>query len=148
MVELIVVVLIIGVLALMAVPAYYQIRVKVQNVRAIEEIRGIEKSVNAWSIDHAGNLPADLGVLGLDTLLDPWGHNYVYYPVGGPFPEGVSGPRVYISAAPLNEDFDLYSKGKDGQGEAEVSVTESRDDIVRSGEGGYVGQANELILAE
>jgi general secretion pathway protein G len=147
MIELILVMAIIGVLALMAIPAYQQIRVKVQSVRAVEEIRGIEKSVSAWSIDHAGNLPDNLGVLGLDTLLDPWGHNYVYYPGGGPFPEGVSGPRMYLTT-PLNVDFDLYSKGKDGQGDAEISVTESRDDIVRSGEGGYVGQASELILAE
>src|SRR6202163_3653060 len=50
-VELIVVMAILGILAFMAIPAYSQIKDKAREVRAMEEIRGLEKSINAFTID-------------------------------------------------------------------------------------------------
>ncbi len=43
---------------------------------------------------------------------------------------------------PINSDFDLYSIGKDGGSQAPFTAMDSRDDIVRANDGGYVGLAS------
>jgi len=45
---------------------------------------------------------------------------------------------------PINSDFDLYSMGKDGRSVAPLTAKDSRDDIVRANDGGYVGLASEF----
>ncbi|MFQ5988854.1 MAG: hypothetical protein ACE5K9_02950 [Candidatus Methylomirabilales bacterium] len=44
---------------------------------------------------------------------------------------------------PLNSDYDLYSKGKDGQSQPPLTAQARRDDIVRANDGGFVGLAPE-----
>ncbi len=39
----------------------------------------------------------------------------------------------------LNTDYDLYSKGKDGDSEAALAVTVSQDDVLRANNGGFIG---------
>ncbi len=40
---------------------------------------------------------------------------------------------------PVNTDFDLYSKGRDGKSVAPFTAGASRDDVVRANNGGYFG---------
>ena len=40
---------------------------------------------------------------------------------------------------PVNTDFDLYSLGEDGKSQSPFTARDSRDDIVRANNGGYVG---------
>jgi len=40
---------------------------------------------------------------------------------------------------PVNSDFDLFSKGKDGQSKSPFTAKASRDDIVRANNGRYIG---------
>ena len=40
---------------------------------------------------------------------------------------------------PLNTDFDLYSRGQDGDTAGPLSAQSSRDDIVRANNGAFVG---------
>jgi prepilin-type N-terminal cleavage/methylation domain-containing protein len=132
LVELMFVMTILAALTLLAFPAYDAIRTKAKEVRAMEEIRGLEKSINAYSIDNNGALPAQLSdIVGPNAMLDPWGRSYVYGP-----------PVRVLLTEKLNADFDLYSKGKDGL--RTDDILNSPDDIVRSGEGSFVGLASRI----
>jgi general secretion pathway protein G len=44
---------------------------------------------------------------------------------------------------PLNRDFDLYSVGKDGQTQTQLTAARARDDIVRAGNGSFIGKAED-----
>ena len=44
---------------------------------------------------------------------------------------------------PINQDYDLYSSGKDGQTRAPLVVPVSKDDIIRAGTGAYFGRAED-----
>jgi general secretion pathway protein G len=44
---------------------------------------------------------------------------------------------------PLNSDFDLYSKGRDGKSKPNLAAKVSYDDIIRANDGEYVGIASE-----
>jgi general secretion pathway protein G len=128
----------------MAFPAYGKIKDKVREVRAMEEIRGLEKDINAWTIEK-GSLPPGLDVIGraANTLNDPWGRPYEYHPFPAFAPrfETVGG-----SANPMNADYDLYSKGVDGDTDVDVGKPVSQDDILRTGDGGFVGLGSALSL--
>ena len=43
---------------------------------------------------------------------------------------------------PLNADYDLYSKGKDGKSQPPLTAKVSYDDIVRANNGGFVDLAS------
>jgi general secretion pathway protein G len=53
-------------------------------------------------------------------------------------------PRKDKQLQPINTDYDLYSVGKDGDSVAPLTAKKSLDDIVRAGEGAYVGLAKGL----
>ena len=122
-------------LAVMAVPTYSKVKDKVREVRTMEEIRGLEKGVLAYSIDKGGTLPANLAALGIPIQADPWGNPYQYFRVPTDAP-----PRLDL-ITPLNDDFDLYSMGPDGLTAQRTDDPKSLDDIVRSGDGTFVGMA-------
>ena len=52
--------------------------------------------------------------------------------------------RKNLMDVPVNQDYDLYSMGKDGQTNASFRVPVSYDDVVRAYEGQYVGLVSEL----
>ena len=136
LVEVIVVMAILGVLALMALPAYGAIKDKVRNVRAVEEIRGIEKTITAFSIDRGGTFPTSFTDLGIAPI-DPWGNAYEYHLVTE------SGYTARSDVGRLNDDYDLFSHGADGRTDPVVTNTDGMDDILRTGDGGYVGVASQ-----
>ena len=148
LVELIAVCAILTVLTFLAIPTYGKIKDKVRSVRAMEEIRGLEKGIIAYSVDKNGVFPDKLATAGLGTLTDvpkdPWGNPYVYHVRGDGDPRTIS----VALTTPLNDDFDLYSAGADGLTDADIGTAASSDDIVRSGDGGYVGYANGLLLGD
>ena len=45
---------------------------------------------------------------------------------------------------PVNSDYDLYSRGPDGQTQAQFTAQKARDDIVRAADGAYVGIAQDF----
>ena len=141
--ELIAVMAILATLILLAIPFFGQIKDRVRNVRAMEEIRGIEKVIIGFSIDNGGNLPANLTLVGQGNARDPWGNTYVYVPNIGP-----AGGRYGSIPVPLNDDFDLYSSGSDGATSADPTtrcdVAPNKDDIIRAGDGNFVGLGDDL----
>ena len=89
-----------------------------------------------------GDLPDDLSGIGRDTFKDPWGNPYEYlkyanYTTTDPF-------RKERFLFPLNEEYDLYSRGQDGQTEPELSAPTGLDDVVRANDGTFMGLASEF----
>jgi len=137
LVELLMVIAIIGVLSLMAIPQYSNLKNRAQNSRCKSEIRTVEKSIIAYNLDH-GSFPTTGNLsLATTTLKDPWGRDYQYYNING----GAGTPYMNVNGIdPLNTDFDLYSLGVDGATTAKLdpASTTSMDDIVRGTNGSIV----------
>ena len=126
LVELIMVMGIIGILMLMAIPMYTDVKESARNASCVTEIRQLEQMINAYSIDNGGAYP--------DALADPWGKPFTYTNLILHPDQARLDP---ILGKPLNTFFDLYSNGGDGQSNTD-------DDIVYSGDGGFVGIASSL----
>ncbi len=144
LIELIVIMVIIGILLVVALPTYSYIATKAKVSRAVSEIRTLEKDVTSYLIEK-GALPPS-GPLGMDAIgrsgfLDPWKRPYQYLniPSGGtPYQDDVT--------LPLNADFDIFSAGRDGISTQSLADASCEDDIIRAGDGGYVGLGEDYKL--
>lgn len=135
LVELLVVIVIISALAAIAFPAFNAYVETAKAKRCAAEIRTLEKDIEAFVIDR-GTIPASLADIGRNTLLDPWGRPYQFLNIS----LGGGTPLQDFIMQDLNTEFDLFSMGPDGASAQAYSDATSRDDIVRSGDGGFVGQ--------
>jgi len=151
-VELLVLIVIVGTLAAIAVPVGSDHIEKARIARAIGEIRGLENDIIAYEVNNE-TMPETLNDVGRGTLKDPWGNSYEYLKIAGasvPAPDHGGGGSIMNQVrkdrflVPVNSDYDLYSKGKDGKSQTPFNSSEGRDDIVRANDGGYVGLASEF----
>lgn len=134
LVELLLVLAIIGTLTSMGLPRLQDALDRTRIARAIGDIRALQAEITS------DPLPVDLAVIGRDGMLDPWGNPYVYNP--HIYGKGKGEPRKDRFLVPLNSEYDLYSKGKDGQSQSPLTAQVSKDDIVRADDGGYIGLAS------
>ena len=137
--EMMIVLVIIGLLAAIAFPQYqrYVERAQVgQAIRDITEISALIERNHSMTFSY----PASLAEIG-EARLDPWGNAYEYLNIGTARNRGQL--RKNRNLVPINSDFDLYSRGKDGQSRSPLTARASRDDIVRGNNGGFVGLASE-----
>jgi general secretion pathway protein G len=130
-VELLVVTVILGILALIGINGFTTFKDKARVARCSSEIRGLEKEIIAYVTEKA-TYPASLDDLGRGGLKDPWGNSYEYH-----YPPGNRHKGAYL----LNTDFDLYSKGPDGIYADLISDPVSADDIIRADEGSFCDMA-------
>jgi general secretion pathway protein G len=138
----------VGILTSIGVPNYIKYREKARIAVAITEIKFIEKEIANHAAEK-GELPEDLKKIGMEKVLDPWGRPYQYLKIQGVYDVKGHGdkedkddkdkPRKDHFLKPVNLDFDLYSKGKDGESQTGFSSSKSQDDVVRANNGGYVG---------
>lgn len=140
LVELLVVIAILGTLSGIAIPSYSGYYQKARITKCIAEIRILEKEIKAFEASN-DSLPNTLNDIGQGTLMDPWGNPYQYLVVLGTPTGELRKDRFLV---PLNSDFDLYSKGRDGNSQPPLTVHASHDDIVRANDGGFVGLALEF----
>lgn len=143
LVELLVVIGVIGILAAIAIPFFGEYLDRARIARAVVEIRELEKSITSYCSDHANQYPAalaDLGAIGLIT--DPWGQPYQYLMIQGANLSGKGALRKDRFLNPLNSDYDLYSMGRDRLSQKPLTAAQSRDDVVRAGNGGFIGLAS------
>jgi len=140
LIELIIVIAIIGTLAAIAVPVYYVYIEKARIAKACADIRTIEKEIIGSQGDDTDDLPDSLADIGRWDFPDPWGNPYQYANHDN-IPPGDR--RKYKSTVPLNTDFDLYSMGPNGITAAPVTTPAGYDDIIRAGDGQYIGPASE-----
>lgn len=74
---------------------------------------------------------------------DPWGNPYQYLPIDINPPPNKGQVRKDKSLNPLNSDFDLYSMGPDGQTRLPLTTPTAKDDIIRAGNGSFIGIASD-----
>lgn len=143
-VELILAVAILATLATIALPQLQGMREKGAIAQAVGELRGLDSEILAYLAANR-TLPPDLATIGRGSLVDPWGAPYEYlaFPVDLTVVPGTSptGARKDKFLVPVNRDFDLYSKGPDGASEPAFTAGVSIDDIVRAGNGSFIGVA-------
>jgi len=137
-VEILIAVLIVGVLAAIAIPAYGRYQDRIDRSKAIVDIRVLQLLASDYIADR-GVPPDSLADVGNAGLIDPWGRPYVYADLTGPGGHGVA--RRDHKFNPINSEFDLYSMGKDGDSKKQLTQKPSLDDIVRARDGAFVGLA-------
>jgi len=143
LIELLLVVAIVGTLSAIAVPISSNYIDKQRKATAITDIRRIEGEISRF-LAVKGSPPNSLADAGISTQHDPWGRDYVYQRI-----QGLSKAEMDAKCRwdkydkPLNNDFDLYSVGKDGESKPKITHKDSYDDIIRAHDGTYVGPASE-----
>jgi general secretion pathway protein G len=140
LIELMIVVAIIATLAAIAIPLYYRYIEEAKIAKACADIRVMEKEIIAFQGGGTDDLPDSLTDIDRDSLPDPWGNPYVYANHDNITP---GARRKYKSTVPLNTDFDLYSMGPNEITNAPITTEAGYDDIIRAGDGEYVGPASE-----
>jgi len=141
--ELLISVGIIGLIIGISTEFYVKALDESKDSRAAAEIRSMEKAIADYEAT-LGHLPDSLADVGYGDLLDPWGKPYRYLRLDGAKKEGKDKARKDRFLVPLNSDYDLYSMGPDGDSKAPLTANASRDDIVRAGDGVFVGVAEEF----
>ena len=140
LVELMLLLVLIGVLAAVALPFYKGYKEKIRVSQAITDIAAISMSAHSYWIDNRA-YPASLADIGVTGKLDPWGHPYMYYNIEA---NGKGGARKDHALNPLNTDFDIYSKGADGASKPQITQKSSLDDVIRASNGAFLGLASDF----
>ena len=138
LVELMVVLVIMSLLVSVAVPGYDRYVQGAKVRAAIGDIGKLGLAIEEYRLRNMDRIPMTLAELGVDIPNDPWGRPYEFLNIraGG---AGAAGLRKDGKLNPLNTDFDLYSRGRDGDSKAPLSAGASRDDVVRANNGAFIG---------
>jgi len=146
LVELMVIVAIIATITMIAVPTMRTYTEKSRVARAIGDIRALEKEIMSFYADNY-RFPATLENIHRKDFLDPWGTPYQYMRISSG--KGQAGKGGVVAACrkdkflvPINSDYDLYSMGPDKKSQLALTAKDSRDDIIRANNGGFVGPAH------
>lgn len=134
------VIVIIGTLAAIGYPVYGRALVRARVAKAIADIRVLSTEIGEYQL-FKGSLPISLSDIGRDTFEDPYGNPYEY--LNFATVKGKGPMRKDRFLVPINSDYDLYSRGEDGDTVAPLTAAKSRDDIVRANDGGFIGLALE-----
>jgi len=138
--ELVLVSALVATLLLIAVQSY-EVSVQKANVeQAISDIKDIEVAIENYYIENGFKYPSSLSSVGMNERLDPWGNPYNYLNIDELEDKGLNPQtRKDKNLFPLNSDYDLYSKGKDGKTETSLNEDDSKDDVIRANNGSYIG---------
>ena len=137
LIELVIVVVVLGLLAALAVPNFQRVVERARIARAIGDIDTIGHNVTEFNLIN-DRLPTSLAEIGMDSYGDPWGNPYVYLVVAGANRGALRKDKFLV---PINSDFDLYSMGPDGRTTAALTAKAAHDDVIRANDGGFVGVA-------
>ncbi len=149
LIEMLIVIAIIGTILAIALPMFQSVLDQARVARAIGDISALQTDIAAYEAGGKG-LPESLATIGRASLVDPWGSPYQYLNFAGEddedkkgkgkgkFPVGARMDRFLV---PINSTFDLYSMGKDGTSVPALTAKNSKDDIVRANDGGFIGLA-------
>ena len=140
-IELMISVLILAVLAGIASGVYQNYRERIRVSQAVTDIGAMSVQIKHYALDNQA-LPASLADVNLGTKLDPWGRPYFYLDLTTTKGKGKS--RRDKKLNPLNSDFDLYSAGKDGLTQTQLTAHNSRDDVIRASDGRFIGLASDF----
>ncbi len=137
--ELVAALAVLGTLAGIFLPNFLQTLRQAKLESCVAQMRVIELQISVF-FSATQQYPVSLDDLGAPQVLDPWGHPYGYLRIE----QATRGQwRKDRFLVPLNSDYDLYSMGPDGDSRAPLTARASRDDIVRAGNGAFLGKAEE-----
>jgi general secretion pathway protein G len=139
LIELLVLLAICAVLAGAAIPKYSDYRERIRVAQAITDIAALNAQLRQYTNDNNYLPPDSLATINADAMLDPWGRPYVYLNLRTL--HGHGGARKNKNLVPINSDFDLYSKGKDGLSVGPLTAPASRDDVILASDGKFIGLA-------
>ncbi|MCZ6827310.1 MAG: prepilin-type N-terminal cleavage/methylation domain-containing protein [Gammaproteobacteria bacterium] len=129
-------------MAAIAFPLYSNAIQKARIGQAIVDMSRIDGAMERFRSNDPGDLPPNLAAIGMDTLRDPWGNPYQYLNIEAG--ANLGKVRKDRNLVPINTDFDLYSLGKDGLSRPPLTARQSQDDIIRAGNGSYMGIAKDF----
>lgn len=138
MFDLMVTLVIASMLVTLAVPAYDRFISRAKIAKAIGDIGSLSIAIEQFRLNNQDRIPDSLDELAVDIPLDPWGRPYAFLNIRAVVP-GKGAFRKDGKLNPLNSDFDLYSRGRDGDSKGPLSAKASRDDIVRANDGAFIG---------
>jgi len=142
--ELVLAMSIIAVLGILVSTGVYSVidRIKINNAQV--DIYTIEVMITRYQSNN-GELPMSLDETEAVGMIDPWERPYQFTNLADAPKTKKGKPKVEHRKDkflhPLNSDYDLYSKGKDGRSVAPLTSKLSRDDIIRANNGAFVGLA-------
>lgn len=143
LIELMIALVVVGALAAIAIPSYQAYIERAKRSQAIADIGQLSMALERFHTIK-GIYPANLAALGGGLpLSDPWGNPYQYLAIEVVPPPNIGAVRRDKNLNPLNSDYDLYSMGPDGWTQKQLTASTARDDIVRAGNGGFIGVASE-----
>jgi general secretion pathway protein G len=135
--ELVTVMVVAGILASLAIPAFNGYIQRSRSAKAIGDIGSLSAQLYRWE-SNTRRFPDTLAEAGLDGWRDPWGQPYRYLNIATAAPNL---PRKDKNLHPINTDFDLYSIGPDGKTATALTAKASQDDVIRANNGGFLGIA-------
>ncbi|MFK7795632.1 MAG: prepilin-type N-terminal cleavage/methylation domain-containing protein [Gammaproteobacteria bacterium] len=138
LVEILIAIAAIGLLFMLALPVYENHQAHSHIEQATKDIRLISITVTQYELAN-NKLPNDLSVIGMNSMQDPWGMPYQYAIHGLALPKQ---SRKDKNLRPINNDYDLYSRGKDNKSTSALFEEFSHDDIVRANNGKWIGIAD------
>jgi general secretion pathway protein G len=141
LVELLIMMAIIVTIAAIAVPNFLAALDAARIARAVGDIKTIEDEISLYQVIN-GQLPDDLSQVGYGNYMDPWSTPYEY--LNHSTMKGNGKARKDRFLVPLNSDYDLYSDGKDRQSVSPLTAKSSQDDVIRAGDGSYIGLASQF----
>ena len=139
LIELMIVVVLISILSSVAHTSYIGYSERARVAKVIGDLGRIHIALQKFLLTGPGGFPADLSVLSLDTLADPWGNPYQFLIIDGLGNNGAA--RKDKNLVPVNQQYDIYSMGKDGVTASPFTSNLGKDDIVMAGDGAYFGLA-------
>ena len=139
--EVLIAIGIIGILSAIVLPLYGESLYRSKVTQAMADVHNIAGKLKVWEIFNRG-LPDSLAQAGINDAFDPWGRPYQYLKIEGT--KGKGAVRKDHKLNPINSDFDLYSMGRDGETQTQISNKDSLDDIIRANNGGFVGLASDF----
>lgn len=141
--ELMVGLALVGVLMSIAIPGYQRYQDRARAGQAVSEIGQMSLTIERHRT-RVGRLPDTLAEVNLDSRSDTWGKAYVYFNFASFNGMGIDPTRRDGNLKPLNTDYDLYSRGKDGQSDRQLTAAASEDDVVRALDGSFIGLARDF----
>ncbi len=143
LIELLIVLAIIATLMGVGMPLYQNQLERARIMVAISDIKTMQERIKDFLFENR-RLPDTLTEVPGAKRLDPWGNPYEYLNIeaGGKRVKGKA--RLDKFNVPVNTDYDLFSKGKDGDSKKPLMNKVSWDDILRANNGAFVGVASEF----
>ncbi len=134
LVEILIALAAIGLLTVLAVPAYHNYKTVNDIEKAVNDISVINIAITQYQTAN-NKLPKNLAEINMGDLRDPWGMPYQYFI----HKKTSQVQRKDKNLRAINNDYDLYSIGKDGQTSPVLFEQSSLDDVVRANNGRWIG---------